>query len=215
MTATSSSTTQAPFHARRVHAGRMNRYRTIVADPPWAYDEGWPGASTSPNSNMNRGVVPEAAKRRKALPYSSMTVEQIKSLPVGDLSERDACLFLWTTNRYLLDAYGVASAWGFKPSQLLTWCKQPRGIGPGGAFASTSEFVVCARRGKPKLERTDSTWWLWPRAINGEHSAKPEAFLDLVEQVSPGPYVELFARRARFGWDYWGDQSLGTTELAA
>jgi N6-adenosine-specific RNA methylase IME4 len=45
------------------------------------------------------------------------------------------------------------------------------------------------------------------------HSAKPEAFIDMVEQVSPGPYVELFARRARFGWDYWGDQSLGTAEM--
>jgi N6-adenosine-specific RNA methylase IME4 len=61
-------------------------------------------------------------------------------------------------------------------------------------------------------ERCPTRWFEWPRA---EHSAKPDAFLDLVEQVSPGPYVELFARRARFGWDYWGDQSLGTAEMAA
>jgi N6-adenosine-specific RNA methylase IME4 len=54
-------------------------------------------------------------------------------------------------------------------------------------------------------------WFNWKR--QREHSAKPDAMLDMVESVSPGPYVELFARRARFGWDYWGDQSLGTAEL--
>lgn len=58
--------------------------------------------------------------------------------------------------------------------------------------------------------RCDTRWWTWPR---GPHSRKPEAFLDLVEQQSPGPYLEMFARRARFGWDYWGDESLGTAEL--
>lgn len=60
--------------------------------------------------------------------------------------------------------------------------------------------------------KTTSCWHEWNR---GEHSAKPEGFLDLVEQVSPGPYLEMFARRARFGWDYWGDESLGTAELSA
>jgi N6-adenosine-specific RNA methylase IME4 len=55
-----------------------------------------------------------------------------------------------------------------------------------------------------------STWYQWPR---GQHSAKPDAFYDLVEAVSPGPYLELFARRARFGWSYWGDESLGTADM--
>jgi N6-adenosine-specific RNA methylase IME4 len=62
------------------------------------------------------------------------------------------------------------------------------------------------------LSRAQSSWFAWPR---GEHSEKPEAFLDIVEQVSPGPYLEMFARRARFGWDYWGDESLGTVDLEA
>ena len=189
-------------------------YATIVADPPWAYPEGWPGASTSPNSNMNRGVVPEAAKRRKPLPYSSMSVDEIAALPVADLAASDSVLFLWTTNRYLLDAYWVVGAWGFKPSQLLTWCKPVRGIGPGGAFATTTEFIVYARRGKPKMERSDSTWFKWPRPANGQHSSKPEAFLDLVERVSPGPYLELFARRNRLGWSTWGNESLQHEEIA-
>jgi N6-adenosine-specific RNA methylase IME4 len=93
----------------------------------------------------------------------------------------------------------------------LTWCKPRKGLGVGGAYALTTEFILFSRRGKGAFERRwDTSWFEWPR---GAHSAKPEAFLDIVEQVSPGPYVELFARRARFGWDYWGDESLGTAEL--
>jgi N6-adenosine-specific RNA methylase IME4 len=60
--------------------------------------------------------------------------------------------------------------------------------------------------------RCDTRWFLWPR---GRHSEKPEAFLDLVERMSPGPYVELFARRDRLGWDTWGNESLGTAEMPA
>lgn len=187
------------------------QYRTIVADPPWAYDEGWPDASTSPLSAFNHGVRPEGRQRRVALPYGSMTLDAIKALPVGDLADDDSHLLLWTTNRYVVDAYDVARAWGFRPSQLLTWCKSRRGLGPGGVFANTSEFILYARRGKPThTVRQDSTWWEWPR---GPHSAKPDASLDMIEASFPGPYVELFARRARFGWDYWGNESLGTAEL--
>lgn len=189
----------------------MSRYRTIVADPPWAYDEGWPGASTSPLSAFNHGVKPQGRQRRVDLPYGSMTVEAICAIPVLALAEDDAHLLLWTTNRYVAASYDVASTWGFRPSQLLTWCKSRRGLGPGGVFASTSEFILYARRGKPEhLRRQDSTWWEWPRAA---HSVKPDAMLDMVEAALPGPYLEMFARRARFGWSYWGDESLGTAEM--
>ena len=83
-----------------------------------------------------------------------------------------------------------------------SWCKPPSGGGPGGAFANTTEFVLFCRRGHLAHQaRVDSTWWEWPRI---GHSVKPPAFMDLVEQVSPGPYVELFARAPRLGWDSWG-----------
>jgi N6-adenosine-specific RNA methylase IME4 len=99
------------------------------------------------------------------------------------------------------------------------WAKKPRGLGPGGAFATTTEFVIVARRGSlPWKQRLDSTWFGWKRHYEGGypvHSAKPDGFLDMVEAMSPGPYLELFARRARFGWDYWGDESLGTAEMVA
>jgi N6-adenosine-specific RNA methylase IME4 len=82
------------------------------------------------------------------------------------------------------------------------------GIGFGGTFTTTTEFVIFARRGSlAARQRVDSSWWGWSRVYaNGHiaHSVKPPAFLDLVEQVSPGPYVELFARQPRLGWDSWG-----------
>lgn len=191
------------------------RYHTIVADPPWAYPEGWPvgSANGQVSPHAARRGIPFEKNRRTPLRYQQLSVEEIAALPVGRLAEADAHLYLWTTNRYLFDAKTVAEAWGFKFSQLLVWAKTPMGIGPGGTWAQSTEYVLFCRRGSLKsLKRFDSTWFAWKR-LGKAHSRKPDAFLDMVEQASPGPYVELFARRARFGWDYWGDQSLGTAVM--
>ncbi len=173
-----------------VWEGPSPPYGCVVADPPWPYPEGWP-----PFGGPDR----DQAQRRK-LPYSSMTVEEIKSLPVADLGA--VHLYLWTTSRYLPAAFDVLAGWGYKYSQTLTWCKPPRGVGPGGRFTITTEFVLFGSSGPaPMLERVDTTWWLWPRA---QHSVKPAAFMDMVERVSPGPYLELFARQGRLNWTSWG-----------
>lgn len=189
--------------------------KTIVADPPWAYPEGWPVSSSPTAQNAmaakRAGTVFEP-NRRTPMAYSAMDLEAIKSLPVSRLAADAAHLYLWTTNRYLRDAFGVVDSWGFRFAQMLVWAKTPMGKGPGGAFAQNAEYVLFCRRGTLRhLDKQDTVWFNWPRTAR--HSAKPDAFLDLVERVSPGPRVELFARRARFGWDYWGDQSLGTAEM--
>ncbi len=180
------------------------KYGTIVADPPWRY------ASTT----VVTGNAPGRTRymRRSGLPYSTMSTDEIAGLPVADLSHpAGADLYLWTTNTHVEHAWRIVRAWGFTPKNLLTWCKPPKGMIGFGRFSGATEFVLFAQRGRPGGDgRCERTWWEWPRS---EHSAKPEAFLDLVEQVSPGPYCELFARRARFGWDYWGDESLQTAEL--
>jgi len=227
-------------------------YSTIVADPPWHYDS---------------RVIEWG--RTEPMPYSTMSIEDITALPVRDLASPGSHLYLWTTNRYLEASYSVARGWGFDPITALVWCKEPHGLGPGGRFSVTTEFVLFCRDtrrsgqviqaareavglgrgdlhrqvrgGKPTgivyrweaddcLPTTDdwdalqrilpaldglpypevvaseeakveSTWFRWSR---GRHSVKPDAFGDLVEQVSPGPYVELFARAPRLGWDSWG-----------
>jgi N6-adenosine-specific RNA methylase IME4 len=174
------------------------RYRTVVADPPWDVGRG-------PDWGSNGASRP--------LTYPTMDVEAIASLPVAHLAEKRAHLYVWTINAYVEETYDIVRHWGFKPSTLLTWCKRPNGIGLGGTYSLTTEHVLFARRGVcPAAERVDTSWWEWPR---GRHSAKPEAFLDLVERVSPGPYLEMFARRNRLGWDTWGNEALEHVEMAA
>ena len=175
-------------------------YRTIVCDPPWEYDEGT-GASYS-----SRG------RRNCDLPYDTLTVDEIAALPVRELADKRSTLFLWTTNRYLEDAFHIAREWRFPHVATLTWNKQ-RGLGSGGVFYSNVEFILYCRRPQVAAPaRIHSRWFDWPRS---EHSAKPEAFLDLVEEVSPGPYLEMFARRNRLGWDTWGNESLEHVEMTA
>jgi len=89
------------------------------------------------------------------------------------------------------------------------------GGGLGGAFGITSEYFLYARRGHPAERRVTGTWWQWKRHYENQkrHSYKPDHFYDLVEQVSPGPYVDLFSRRHRLGWDVWGDESANTAQL--
>jgi N6-adenosine-specific RNA methylase IME4 len=190
----------------------LSRYRTIVADPPWKYNEGWGigSAASQAGRRAARTGTTFDDRRRRQMPYASMTVAEIKAIPIAALAEDDAHLYLWTTNRYLRYSYDVAEAWGFRYSQLLVWAKTPMGKGPGGTWAQNTEYVLFCRRGSLKsLQRFDSCWFNWKRMGNA-HSRKPDAFLDMVEQASPGPYAELFARRARFGWDYpIGDQALG------
>lgn len=190
-----------------------SRYRTIVADPPWitaAGPERWRGRKPTRTNPSDRDA--RYASKTRDLEYPPMSGDQIAALPVADLAGPDAHLYLWTINCYIEDTYDIARAWGFKPSTLLTWCKEPKGIGLGGAYTLSSEHILFCRRGSLKpLQRVDRNWWLWKR--QPRHSQKPDAFLDLVEQVSPGPYLELFARRARFGWDYFGDESLGTASM--
>lgn len=182
------------------------RYRTIVADPPWDVQR---IDSPNPKGTQRKAFGAQAhALKSVRLPYPTMHVDEIAALPVADMADEDAHLYVWTINRYVEATYAIARAWGFEPTTLLTWAKAPMGLGPGGAFSQTTEHVLFCRRGRDvRLARADTTWWRWKR---GEHSAKPDAFLDVVEQVSPGPYAELFARRARLGWDYpIGNESLG------
>ncbi len=179
------------------------KYRTIVADPPWDYDR----------TGVTFHDATGGAFTGTGPPYDSMSLGEMVDLPIRELAERDAHLYLWTTQRYIRDGFWLAEAWGFNVSSVLVWCKPIRGWTVGGTFMSTTEFALFCRRGSLKAKtRIDRQWFEWPRAA---HSAKPEAFLDLVEQVSPGPYLELFARRNRLGWDTWGNEALEHVQMDA
>jgi N6-adenosine-specific RNA methylase IME4 len=181
-------------------------FRTIGADPPWPYRRKWGGFKAA----TIQGGRAHGANR--PLPYPEMTVAAIAALSVPFLAAPDARCFLWATNRFLPDAFGVLAAWGFRYGQTLVWAKTPMGRGPGNLFAQNAEYVLMGTRGSlPRIApRQESVWFNWKRT--SDHSRKPDAFLDLVEQVSPGPYLELFARRERAGWTTWGDE-LGSGDL--
>lgn len=176
-----------------VWEGLSPPYRTIVADPPWAYDEGF----------VNGGPGGLGWTNRHPLPYSGLSVAEIAALPVRELVGSDgAMLFLWTTNRYLPDAFVICGAWGFTYRQTLVWHKGDASPFPASVAPNTGEFLLVARRGPVRRVGTAESSIVF--AKRGEHSAKPGVFLDLIEGVSPGPYVELFARQPRLGWDSWG-----------
>jgi N6-adenosine-specific RNA methylase IME4 len=174
------------------------KYKTIVADPPWHYDE------FAQNCTTNRVVKP--------LPYQSMTLEEIRNLPVKEIADTDCRLFLWTTNRYLPDAFGVMAAWGFDYKQTIVWHKVGNPSPWGGSVAPNhAEYLLVGVRGKPERKGMMKSNVV---GVNVQrHSAKPDVFMDLVETVSPAPYVELFCREARLGWDRWGNESASNVAL--
>ena len=143
-----------------------------------------------------------------------MTIEAISALPIADLADRHARIFLWTTNRFLPGAFDVLRAWGFSYKQTIVWHKDGNPSPWGGSVAPNhAEYLLVGVRGKPQRLQM---WKTNVIGINvGRHSQKPERFIDLIEQVSPGPYLELFARRPRLGWSVWGNEVESTIALAA
>lgn len=175
------------------------KYRTICADPPWPVE--WHGGGIGRHHS------------RPSLGYPTMTLCAIECLPVAAMVEDNAALFLWVTASLNREGVGVrvARAWGFEPVGEFIWDK---GMRIAGAMPRVChEVVLVCRRG---LHRWTSPAWRssvqrWP--VSNQGSAKPEHFIDMVEQVSPGPYVELFSRRHRMGWDVHGFDSANTAQL--
>jgi N6-adenosine-specific RNA methylase IME4 len=157
------------------------RYGTILADPPWDIQQ--------------RGSL--GAERH----YRLMTLVAIKSLPVAELAKPDAHLWLWVTNATLPVARDVMTAWGFTYRSPLTWIK-PR-LGLGNYLRNMTEHLLLGTRGRaPVRFRSQGTWLFAPVQ---DHSHKPEEAYAVIERCSPGPYLELFARRRQPGWHAWGD----------
>jgi N6-adenosine-specific RNA methylase IME4 len=183
-------------------------FSCIVADPPWAVKAGPAQGGYTLNAD-GKQVWDGVSRPSRELEYPTMTVEEICALKVP--VAKDAHLYLWTINAYVEASYRVARAWGFEPSTLLVWAKTPFGGGLGGTFGISTEFVLFCRRGSLRAKkRVTGTWWNWKRQYNADgkpqHSAKPEAFQNMVESVSPGPYLEMFARRPRPNWTAWGNE---------
>lgn len=158
------------------------RFGTIYADPPWLY-----------GNQATRGATGDH--------YPGMTPAEVAALPVRDVVADNAHLHLWTTNAFLFDAREVIESWGFTYKSCFVWVKPQMGM--GNYWRVSHEFCLLGVRGAaPFGSHSEMSWREWPR---GRHSAKPERMYELIEQVSPGPFLELFARRRREGWSSWGN----------
>ena len=171
-------------------------YNCIVADPPWtpALGSTWKTRFTD--------------KARPQKHYDTMTLEELKALRVP--AAKQCHLWLWCLSQHVDWGYEVARAWGFEPWMTLTWCKP--GLGTGRFQCNTEHFLLCrkgTRHGNP-FGPTGGTYFQWTR---GKHSEKPSEFYRLVESVSPAPYLEMFARSRRLGWDGWGNEYPATVSL--
>jgi N6-adenosine-specific RNA methylase IME4 len=165
-------------------------YSCLVVDPPW------PTRKIVTRHRPWQGVQ---------LDYPTMPVADIEALPVGDLAEADAHLYLWVTHRFLPVGLRLAEAWGFRYQCLMTWNKHT-GVVPFSWMYDT-EHVVFATRGNLKLAKRGMRLLFDEPPVRDGHSTKPEVFYDRVRNASPEARLDMFARRDHYGFDAWGAEA--------
>jgi N6-adenosine-specific RNA methylase IME4 len=180
-----------------------NHYGVILADPPWGF-QCWDGKDK------------RVASRGSVTPYQTMDMDAIGALPVADLAAPDCALFMWVVWPTIPEAFAVMEAWGFKyKTCAFTWLKadpyrlwglsEDVYMGLGYWTRANSEVCLLGTRGKPKRLSADVRQGIIePRR---EHSRKPDCVHGRIERLVAGPYLELFARQRRQGWDCWGNQT--------
>jgi N6-adenosine-specific RNA methylase IME4 len=173
-------------------------YATIYADPPWRF------------MNRTGKVAPE---HQRLLRYPTMTQEEILELPVNRLAAAQSHLYLWVPNALIAEGLEVMKHWGFTYKTNLVWYKTridggPDGRGVGFYFRNVTELVLFGVRGGLRTRSPGRTQVNLVPKRKREHSRKPDEFYDLIEECSPGPYLELFARHARPGWSQWGNEEV-------
>ncbi len=177
---------------RSVHG----RFKTILADPPWQF------------TNRTGKMAPE---HRRLSRYSTMTLEQIKSLPVSQVASTEAHLYLWVPNALILEGLEVMKLWGFQYKTNLIWHKVrkdggPDGRGVGFYFRNVTELVLFGVRGKLRTAQPGRTQVNYLATRKREHSRKPDELYPIIESCSFAPYLELFARHSRRDWISWGNE---------
>ena len=169
------------------------KYNIIYADPPWKYKESWGNGQVG---------------------YNTMTNQEIIDMPVSEIAEDQAHLYLWVTNPFIKEGLDVCKAWGFDYKTLITWVKTYKDgtpeMGMGYYFRGCTEHIIFGVRGKMKcVNKTTKNMVI---AVNPkQHSQKPHIFKEMIVNTSGDlPRIELFARNVglfKDGWDHWGDES--------
>lgn len=172
-------------------------YGTILADPPWQF------------TNRTGKVAPE---HRRLSRYPTLTLQEIRDLPVSAAAADNAHLYLWVPNALLREGLEVMAAWGFQYKTNIIWHKvrkdgAPDGRGVGFYFRNTTEMVLFGVRGRLRTLTPGRRQVNIIKTRKREHSRKPDELYEIVEACSPGPFLELFARSQRANWDQWGNEA--------
>lgn len=163
----------------------------IVIDPPWPY-----------------GTEYDEETRRVASPYKEMDINEIIHLSEDYMfklpKDKPIVLWLWTTNKFIHDAYHILEAWDFEPKSLLVWDKESMGIGEW--LRIQTEYALLAVKGKPDWNCTNQRNIISSK--RREHSRKPDEFYKLAEELSPNAKkrIDIFGREKRPGWETYGNQ---------
>lgn len=183
----------------------LGHFGTILADPPWRFN------------NRTGKMAPE---HKRLLRYETMTFQDIKELPVAQIALPQSHLYLWVPNALILEGLEVMKRWGFEYKTHLIWHKirkdgGPDGRGVGFYFRNVTEMVLFGVRGSLRTLRPGRTQVNIIKTRKREHSRKPDELYPIIEACSPGPYLELFARYSREGWESWGNEiDPGDAELS-
>jgi len=178
-------------------------YATILADPPWQFQ------------NRTRKMAPE---HKRLLRYPTMDLQEVAQLPVGRLAAAQSHLYLWVPNALLFEGLEVLRAWRFTYKTNLVWFKirkdgGPDGRGVGFYFRNVTELILFGVRGNLRTLQPGRTQVNLFSTRKREHSRKPDEIYDVIEACSPGPYLELFARFRRKGWNQWGNEDVEKNSL--
>ena len=192
-----------PTPADDLLAKVVNRYATILADPPWQFQ------------NRTGKMAPE---HKRLLRYPTMDLQEIIQLPVARLAAAQSHLYLWVPNALLTEGLEVMRAWGFTYKTSLVWYKVRKDNGPDGRgvgfyFRNVTEMVLFGVRGSMRTLKPGRTQVNLFATRKREHSRKPDEIYDIIERCSPGPHLELFARFQRDDWDQWGNEDVEVNSL--
>lgn len=175
------------LEANKVTEWPEGKYRVIYADPPWSYGD--------ERSGMG-GAIDH---------YNTMSLEDIKALPVKELAEDDGVLFMWTTAPLLEEAFEVVSAWGFKYKTNIIWNKVKPNL--GNYTSVRHEHLIIATKGSCTPDNTQRFNSVQTIERTGRHSEKPEEFRNIIETLyTYGNKIELFSRKKVEGWKVYGNE---------
>lgn len=186
----------------------MKKYQIIYADPPWHF-------------NQVKGIYQDGGRpdRFTSDIYNCMSLEDIKNLKVGGISDTDCALFMWTTDAHLPEALEVIQSWGFKyKSVAFIWVKRTSGwnlcANIGAWTMKNAELCLIGTKGGMSKYKKRKNVYQLTEAVRMGHSEKPQEIRDkILDLFGNLPRIELFARTKVDGWDAWGNEVESDIEL--